>query len=158
MRFNHLLFVAGLLCLPSPALALLCGTFLDPMTVSATSLAFGDYFPVNTSTNSTTVSINCGLLGIDLLPAFTISLSAGNASSPASRYMDKSGSHLNYNIYTSTAYNKVWGDGTGGSLTNSYNGLLSLGTIDFTGYGRILSGQYVTPGGYSDTITVTVSY
>lgn len=158
MRLRYLLCAATLLCLPSPAYALLCGVIGNPMTVNATALAFSNYFPVNTSTNTTTVSVQCGLLGIDLLPAFTISLSSGNASGPATRYMDNAGTRLNYNIYTTTAYNKVWGDGTGGSLTQSYNGLLSLGSITFTGYGRIPSGQYVTPGGYSDLITVTVSY
>ena len=83
---------------------------------------------------------------------------AGNATSPASRYMDKAGTHLSYNVYTSAGYSKVWGDGSGGSLTQSYNGLLSLGTISFTGYGRLPSGQYVASGAYSDRLVVTVSY
>src|SRR3569833_506788 len=80
-----------------PASALLCGTVLDPMTVSGTTLAFGNYFPNTGAANTTTVSINCGLLGIDLLPAFTVSLIASNGSSPAARYMGTPSQKLNYN-------------------------------------------------------------
>src|SRR5262249_54230100 len=118
----------------------------------------GNYFPVSTSTNTTTVTIKCGSLGVDILPSFTVSLSAGNAGSPASRYLNKAGSHLSYNIYTSLGYSTAWGSGSGGSAPQSYSSSLSLDSINFTGYGRIPSGQYLSAGSYTDSITVTVAY
>lgn len=142
----------------SPAWAVLCGTVLDPMSVSATTLAFGNYSPSLGAANTTTVSINCGLLGIDLLPAFTVSLVAANGTSPASRYMGTTSQRLNYNIYTTYGGSTVWGDGTAGSVTQSFDGLLSIGTISFTGYGRVPTGQYPAAGPYNDQITVKVTY
>ena len=66
---------------------------------------------------------------------------------------------LDYNIYTTPGFTSVWGDGSGGTLTQSFNGsLLSLGSTTFTGYGRVPAGQYVVPGGYNDTLTVTVTF
>jgi spore coat protein U-like protein len=142
----------------SPAHALLCGTILDPMSVSATALNFGNYIPTGASFANTSVKISCGLLGLDLLPNFTVALSTGNAASPSGRYLAMSGSHLNYNIYTDPGFATVWGDGSSGSITQTFAGILSLGNITFTGYGRIPAGQYVAAGPYTDAITVTVSY
>jgi spore coat protein U-like protein len=150
--------ILALLLAPTPAFALLCGTVLDPMSVSATALSFGSYTPASASPASTTVTIACGLLGLDLLPDFTVALSAGNATTPSGRYLVMSGNHLGYNIYTSTGYATVWGDGSGGSVTQSFNSVLSLGTINYTGYGRIPAGQNVAAGPYTDNITVTVTY
>ena len=150
--------LAAMLLAASPAHALLCGSILDPMTVSATALNFGNYIPTSAGTANTSVKISCGLLGLDLLPNFTIALSAGNAATPSGRYLAMSGSHLDYNIYADPGFAKIWGDGSGGSITQSFAGVLSLGTITFTGYGRIPAGQYVAAGPYTDAITVTVSY
>jgi spore coat protein U-like protein len=142
----------------SPAQALLCGTILDPMSVSATALNFGNYIPTGAAAANTSVKISCGLLGLDLLPNFNVSLSAGNAATPSGRYLAMSASHLSYNIYADPGFATVWGDGSGGSITQTFNSVLSLGNITFTGYGRIPAGQYVAAGGYTDVITVTVSY
>jgi spore coat protein U-like protein len=150
--------LAALLLAASPAHALLCGTILDPMSVSATALNFGNYIPTGAGTANTSVKVSCGLLGLDLLPNFTVSLSAGNAATPSGRYLAMGGSHLNYNIYADPGFATVWGDGSGGSITQTFNSVLSLGNITFTGYGRIPAGQYVAAGSYADIITVTVSY
>jgi spore coat protein U-like protein len=142
----------------SPAHALLCGSILDPMSVTATALSFGNYIPTSAGTANTSVKISCGLLGLDLLPNFTVSLSSGNAAAPSGRYLDMSGSHLNYNVYADPGFATVWGDGGSGSVTRTFNSVLSLGSINFTGYGRIPAGQYVAAGPYMDVLTVTVSY
>jgi spore coat protein U-like protein len=149
---------AAVLLAASPAQALLCGTILDPMSVSATALNFGNYIPTGAGTANTSVKVSCGLLGLDLLPNFTLSLSAGSATAPSGRYLGMSGSRLNYNIYADPGFATIWGDGSGGSVTQTFNSVLSLGAITFTGYGRIPAGQYVAAGSYADIITVTVSY
>jgi spore coat protein U-like protein len=66
--------------------------------------------------------------------------------------------NLTYNIFTGTDHSTIWGDGNNGSVTQSFSAILSLGTISFTAYGLIPTGQYVPTGTYSDTITVTVTY
>ena len=150
--------LAAMLLAASPAHALLCGTVLDPMSVSATALNFGNYIPTGASFANTTVKVSCGLLGLDLLPNFTLSLSAGNAAAPSARYLAMSASHLGYNIYTDPGFATVWGDGGSGSVSQTFNSVLSLGSINFTGYGRIPAGQYVAAGSYGDHITVTVTF
>jgi spore coat protein U-like protein len=126
--------------------------------VSATDLSFNTYTPASANTASATVSVQCGLLGIDILPAFSVSLTAMNGSGPAVRFLARGANQLNYNVYTSNAYATVWGDNSGGSVTQGYGGLLSLGDVNFTAWGRLPAGQYVPAGQYTDRITVTVTY
>jgi spore coat protein U-like protein len=148
----------ALLLMTRPALALLCGSFLDPITVSATSLNFGVYVPSGAATANTTVTVAC-TIPLDLLTDFRISLSAGNAlTDPSARYLKAGGNRLGYNIYTDGGYMTVWGDGTAGSVDQGYSSLLALGSASFTGFGRLPQGQYVPAGSYTDRITVTVSF
>jgi spore coat protein U-like protein len=65
---------------------------------------------------------------------------------------------LSYNLYTDAGHTMIWGDGSGGTSTNSFGGLISLGSTSFTVYGRVPKGQYPMPGSFTDTITVTVTY
>lgn len=151
-----------LLCLSGvPAQALLCGSGLplaSNLSVSATALSFGNYSPAAARFANATVRVECGLLGIDLLPGFTVSLTAQNSANPAARRMLRSAVPLAYNLYTDNTYATVWGDGSNGSVTRSYNPLLALGGVNFTAWGRLPAGQYVSAGSYSDVITVTVAF
>jgi spore coat protein U-like protein len=151
----------ALLCAASPSQALLCGSGLplaSGISVSTTDLSFNNYTPASADFANTTVSVACGLLGLDILPAFSVSLTAMNGSGPATRYLVQGGTHLNYNVYTTSGYSVIWGDNSGGSATENYAGLLSLGSVSFTGWGRLPAGQYVAAGPYTDRITVTVTY
>jgi len=158
---------AGLLlaALPNSAAAQTCnntligGLFYGYVGVSVTSLAFGNYGPAAPSAQQSNfvISVACtgGLAG-GTLPPFSIALNTGSGS--FSQRVMKSGSNsLNYQIYTSAVLSTVWGDGTGstGTVAGGNNGLASQ-TI--TGYGAIPAGQYVTPGSYLDTITLTLTY
>jgi spore coat protein U-like protein len=64
------------------------------------------------------------------------------------------GIYLRYDLYQDASYNTAWGNtaGSGKAIT----GTGSQNTI--TVYGRVLAGQLVPPGTYSDTITVTVTF
>ncbi len=152
------LLAACLVLLPVPAQALLCGTVIAPVRVTTNGLSFGSYFPGAASDLQVngTLKIDCGLLSIDLLPSFTISLSPGNAATPAPRYMLRSGVHLNYNLYTTAAHGTVWGNTAG--TTHTFSSALGLGTINATVYGVVFKGQFVVNGLYSDSVTVTVDY
>lgn len=156
-----LLAVSFMVVATRPAFALLCGTVLDPLSVSATGVSFGNYTATNptATTASGTITVACGLLGIDLLPGFTISLSSGNGGSFVPRTLAGGGASLSYNLYTEATHAAVWGDGTGATVTRSFDGtLLHLGSYDFTVYGALAAGQFVKAGVYSDTIIVTVTY
>ncbi len=144
-----------------PAFALLCGTVLDPLSVSATGISFGNYTATDptATTASGTITVSCGLLGVDVLPGFTVSLSSGNGGSFAPRTLAGGGASLSYNLYTDTTHTAVWGDGSGATVARSFDGtLLHLGSYDFTVYGALAAGQFVKAGVYSDTIIVTVTY
>ena len=150
--------ILALLLMTRPASALLCGTFLDPIIVSATDLNFGVYIPSGASTANTTVTVSC-TIPIDLLTDFHVSLSAGNAlTDPSARFLKQGSSRLGYNIFTDGSYMTVWGDGSSTSTDRGYSSLLALGSTSFTGFGRLPQGQYVPAGAYSDHITVTVTF
>ena len=160
MRIRVLLALALLPVLTQPANALLCGSILSPVTVSATPLSFGTYLPGLPSPANATIKVSCAI-PLDLLIGFHISLSAGNAvGHPSARYLKHgTADQLSYNIYTgSGTTDPVWGDGSDGTVDQTYAGLLSIGAMNFTAYGRLPQNQFVAPGAYTDRITVTVSY
>jgi len=151
--------------LPGTAAAQTCNNelignlFYGGVAVSVTSLAFGTYGPsaLTPQQSNVVITASCagGIVG-GTLPPFTIAMGMGNGSF-AQRVM-KSGSYsLNYQIYTSAVLATVWGDGTGSTSTVAA-GNNGQATQTITGYGIIPAGQYVTPGSYLDTITVTLTY
>ncbi|MET3493381.1 spore coat protein U domain-containing protein [Variovorax boronicumulans] len=141
------------------------GIFSCSATVSVLApLAFGNYNPGNATptSNTTTVRVVGTVTGLGVLVtlSYSIGLNAGTGGSIANRQLNgPSTTPLAYNLYTSNAYATVWGNGT---VTDSYSALASLGgnstTRNYTVYGRIPAGQYVAPGSYGNTITVTVIY
>ncbi len=127
--------------------------------INVTSLAFGAYSPANASAAQSNVQVTAyctgGLLGATL-PPFTLAMSAGGGSF-TQRKMAAGGATLKYQIYTSAADTTVWGDGTGATSTVA-GGNNGVSSQTITGYGVIPVSQYVTPGSYTDTITVTITY
>jgi spore coat protein U-like protein len=133
------------------------GACIPRLSVSATALDFGVYDPGSSmaTKSNATVTLQC-LVG--LLPSFTVALSPGGSGNYSQRAMSQGGNALLYNIYVDPNGTMVWGDGSGATSTKSFSGLLSLGATNFTAYGIAPKGQYVAPGNFSDTITVTVTY
>ena len=135
-------------------------------SVSATGPAFGIYNPLSgTPTDSNgTVAVTCTLLSGNATSVTPlVSLSSGSSGTFTPRSMLSGTSKLNYNIYWSTAYAQIWGDGTGGSLQGTATLQLSpkAPTQQATGimYGQIAASQTsAAPGTYLDTIVVTVTY
>lgn len=157
-------FAAVLLCLwGAPAQALCIGP-LCSCSVGTTNVVFGVYNPLAPGNADSTgsVSVDCGGVAGLLIP-YKIDLGHGGAASYAGRRMSSGAELLTYNLYTDNSYLTLWGDGTGGSQSVSGSVLLDL--LGLTPaqthwvYGRIPGGQTsVRPGGYVDTITVTVTY
>jgi spore coat protein U-like protein len=134
-------------------------------TVTAGGIAFGIYNPLSAVANASTGTLRIVCNGSGTGSAnvtVNVSLSAGLSGSYATRKMFSGTSILNYNIYWSTAYNQIMGDGSGGSFAGSAGPFpvpaggsnLATGTM----YGLVPASQDVAPGSYSDVITVTVTY
>jgi spore coat protein U-like protein len=138
------------------------GVTLDTVNITPTDIVFGNYAPTTATATSVLerVTVSCGLLNVDLLPSFTVGLNFGNHASGTQRRMAQgAGDFLNYSITTTSAANApIWGDGTGGTQTLSYSSNLSLGSINFDGTAVLPVSQFVKPGAYSDTVTVTVTF
>jgi spore coat protein U-like protein len=134
-------------------------------TASASGIAFGIYNPLSAVATASTGSLKVTCNGSGTGSAnvtLTVTLSAGLSGSYATREMFSGVNALNYNIYWSTAYNQIIGDGTGGSFAGTAGPfVVPAGGSNFatgTLYGRIPASQDVAPGAYSDVIIVTVTY
>jgi spore coat protein U-like protein len=158
-RLRFLAVISALLAATGPACAAACGTGLNPILVTATGVGFGLYSPgASTGTKSNgTVTVACTVTLGATLPNFTVALSAG-AGGFAPRKMGFGAARLNYNLYTSASDTTVWGDGTASTMTQPYLASQDLASAPFTAYGVVAPGQFVTPGLYTDGITVTVTY
>jgi spore coat protein U-like protein len=148
--------VIGLLAFSHPAGAFTCN-------VNVTGFNFGGYdvFSAVPRDSTATVTVTCNVppQNPNAPIPVTVSLSPGNSGSFAQRQLQHVGGpdRLAYNLYTTPSFSTVWGDGSGGSQTQS-----SMVTRDTpfmaTIYGRIPASQNVSAGGYTDVITVTVDW
>jgi len=134
-------------------------------TASAGGIAFGIYNPLSAVANASTgtLQVTCNGSGNGKTRvALNVTLSSGLSGTYASRKMFSGVNTLNYNIFWSTAYNQIVGDGSGGSVAGSVGpfrvaaGGSNVVTEIF--YGLIPASQDAVPGAYSDIITVTVTY
>jgi spore coat protein U-like protein len=129
-------------------------------TISATSVAFGNYNPFGLSpVDSTgTVTVQCTR---NSYVSYSIAMSKGNSGSYSPRKMAHGTSNLNYNLYTDSVHSVVWGDGTSGTSTISKINVRCRKSpyCQHTAYGRIPAGQTTAvPGLYTDSIIVTLTY
>ena len=134
-------------------------------TTTAGGIAFGIYNPISTVGAASTGSLKVVCTGSGSGATnitVDVSLSTGLSGNYTTRTMLSGSNALNYNIYWSTAYTQVMGNGTGGSYSGSAGPITIIagGTGQATGtmYGYIPPSQDVAPGGYADVITVTVTY
>lgn len=146
--------VAMLLFASAPARAVSC-------TVSSGGVAFGSYDPTSAIADDAigTVTVGCtGLLG--LFVSYSVQLSAGNSGNQLNRAMTSGSSQLHYNLYTDVTHTMIWGDGNGGTSIVSGNFVLVLvgNSALYTAYGRVPAQQAAAAGGYSDSLTLTISY
>jgi spore coat protein U-like protein len=151
-------------------LALLCSARVQAAvtvncTTTAGGIAFGIYNPLSTVGTASTGSLKVVCTGSGFgatTITVDVSLSPGLSGNYATRTMLSGSNVLDYNIYWSTAYTQIIGNGTGGSYAGSAGPITIIaggsGQATGTMYGYIPPSQDVAPGGYSDVITVTVTY
>ena len=106
---------------------------------------------------SSTVTVSCTLLSG--LGGYSVAASAG-AGTYGNRVMSKSGSTLRYQLYLDAGLTTVWGDGTGGTSVVSGSSLVPVlgGSFSFTVWSESLPGLPVSPGTFTDSVTVTLQY
>jgi spore coat protein U-like protein len=134
-------------------------TVQSTCSATATALAFPAYIPgAGAVTNNSTISVRC-----TKNTPFTILLNGGSTAggTVAQRLMAFGANTLQYQLFTSTAFTSVFGDGSGTSHTVTGTGS-GVGTANaVTVAGQVLdstANQLAVPGNYTDTITVTVTY
>lgn len=139
--------------------ALLTSDPIAACTVSATGVAFGAYDTLSPVPDDSAGDITAVCHPSVQSPE--VALSAGLSGTYAPRTMSSGAATLGYNLYTSAAYNIVWGDGVGGTATVTLTGgTVQAGQRTFNRaiYGRIPAGQAVPAGTYTDIIMVTVTF
>ncbi|HEV2865250.1 MAG TPA: spore coat U domain-containing protein [Allosphingosinicella sp.] len=125
-------------------------------TVSAGSVSFGSVNPISGSNADATGSFSVTCTNGTSWSA-AAGVGSGSGASFTARRMTSGANTLNYNLYTSSGYGTVWGDGT--SSTAAITGTGTGSAQSTSVYGRIGSGQTsVPPGSYADTVSVTVTY
>jgi spore coat protein U-like protein len=146
--------VAALATLGSPA----ARAAVTSCTVTATGVAFGIYDPTSPSALASSGTIDVICIVANGHNPVTIALSAGFSGSFAARTMSSGLDTLSYNLYLDAAYSQVWGDGTGGSVTDTQFVTNGQPAFSATVYGLAPASQSPGAGSFNDIITVTVSY
>lgn len=119
-------------------------------TLSTTALAFGSYSGAILNATSA-ITVNCTKTTL-----YTIGLNAGTSSGATvtNRFMTGPGGTLmSYSLFSDSARTINWGS-TSNTVAGTGNGTAQPITV----YGQIPSGQILTPGTYTDTITATITY
>lgn len=121
------------------------------------SLAFGAYTGAVNNTNGS-FQVTCTVGG-----TYSTALNVGSGSGASfvtGRVLTNPtpAGTLLYNIYTTAGRTTVWGDGSGATAVVPGTGTGAVQTI--TVFGQIPAGQTttVTPGNYTDTVTITVTF
>lgn len=131
---------------------------VDTCTVAASGnlLAFGAYTGAVNNTNGS-LSLTC-TDGDTYTVALNIGTGSGASFTNRVLTNPSPAGTMNYNIYTTSGRTTVWGDGTGSTATVAGTGTGATQTL--TAYGQIPAGQTatVTPGNYTDTVTITVTF
>jgi spore coat protein U-like protein len=128
-------------------------TVLANCTVSASGVNFGASGSINTNVDATgTVSVQC----TNATP-YSVALNGGNAGAgdPTQRKMSKGTETITYGLYQNPARSLPWGSASGG---NTVGGTGSGASQALTVYGRVASQATPSPGTYTDTVVVTVTY
>lgn len=129
-------------------------------TATTTGVSFGAYNMLAGSPTDSTgrIDVRCTLL-LPLAGSYEVAISAGSSGDPSARTLRQGANQLRYNLYTQASRSQVWGDGANGTVkvTQTFAALLAVNQ-SLTVYGRIPAGQNVAPGGYTDTLTVTIYY
>lgn len=130
----------------------------DSCHVSTGAVAFGAYDTASAANLDAIGSLDIHCSSKVHVVLFLSKGSGVGASFSAGRKMTRVGGTgtLTYNLYTDAARTRVWGDGTGGSVTLRVDG---KNNTTQTIWGRLASGQHVAEtGSYVDPVVASIYY
>lgn len=119
---------------------------------SAANLDFGSYSGSRVDATSD-ISVTC-----TNTTNYDVGLDAGTstgATVTTRKMTGPGGALLAYNLYSDSSHSVNWGNTIG---VDTVAGVGSGSAQTLTVYGRTPAGQHPTPGGYTDTITVTLTF
>jgi len=126
-------------------------TVANSCTVTATSLAFGNYTLAQLD-GTPTITATC-----TNGTTYTIGLDAGTfsgATTSTRRMTGPSAAGLSYSLFSDSGRTTNWGNATGSWVSGTGTGAAQVLTV----YGRIPANQTALIGSYTDTVTVTVTF
>lgn len=140
--------------------------------LKTTEISFGSINFISETNARGNINVRCSSSTV-----FDLKVSEGNSGTQLQRTLlgQSKNDLLKYNIYTTTDYNTIVGDGTNGTshpMNGKSNGrdffnalpsgrsayIAGAYGIEFYLYGQVPANQYVAPDNYLDTLTVTVTY
>jgi spore coat protein U-like protein len=127
---------------------------INDCNVSSNNVSFGSTGVLSAALFATgAVTAQC-----TLADNYSIALNAGASASLTDRQMILAGGSAvaHYQLYTSSSYGSIWGDGTSG--TSTVTGTGNGGNQTYVVYAEVPAQTTPTPGAYADTITATVTY
>lgn len=131
-------------------------TVLKTCSATASTLAFGNYTPgAGAVAANTTLNVKC-----TKGTGFTVALDKGANGTIAQRLMTNGTDSLQYNLFTSNTFTTIFGDGTTG-VTQAGTGTGLATNVALTVFGSLpdnATNQAVSPGSYTDTVGVLVTY
>lgn len=131
-------------------------------SVEATPIAFGAYNGVTKAEVRTIATVTVRCTDLIVLTNYTISLSPGQSGTATNRYISSGADRLDYQVFADAARTQILGDGSPGTVSRSGSvaAIIGLGSSSSSIqiYPSIRGGQSPSPGVYTDTLTVTVSY
>lgn len=143
-RLTRLLLALAVWAIPLAMAEAACQVDAKPVTFGVVD--------VQQRTDSTgEIAVNCAIA-----TPFAVAIT-GNGS-PGDRYMTgPSNARLSYDLFTDSSYSTRWGDGSGaGQVVSAVSDGESTNRI--TVYGRVPQQSAVAAGGYSDSLTIELSF
>lgn len=115
---------------------------------TSSGIAFG-LFSGSQMSATGSIALNCtGSSG----SSYTLALSTGISGTYNTRDVKSGPTLLPYNLYLTSAFAQVWGDGTSGTGTSSGNPVVSISV-----FGKLPAHTKPAPGTYTDTIIATLT-
>ena len=125
-------------------------------TISAATLAFGDYDPTAAGaiSGTSTLQVTCTLGSVASIALDQgAQAAAGSTATAPARQMASGAERLAYTLYQDATHLIPWGAGL---AAQAYAGL-GVST-NVTVYGRIAAQQLVRAGNYTDVVTATITF
>jgi spore coat protein U-like protein len=131
-------------------------TVIRNCTITAGTLAFGDYDPI----------VAHATADLDQLGTFSVTCTRGGATDvwvgmgnglnySGSRRMGGTGEFLSYELFSDSNRTTPWGNTQATGFTVTPNGRTPV-TVNV--YGRVTAGQDAVAGSYADTVVMTVNF